>query len=66
MLVKIIIVFLGFMALVGMIGSALLPSRMPRVLRKGRKAPFCSNCGRPRIGSKPCDCESKAAGGKAK
>lgn len=56
MLIKIIIVFLGFMALVAMVGRALFPSAMPRVLRKDRRPTVCRACGRHLIGKKPCDC----------
>lgn len=60
MLIKIVVVFLGFITLVAMIGSALFPSRMPRSLRKNRKAPVCRKCGRHLIGRTPCDCGGRA------
>lgn len=60
MLFKIIIVFLGLMALVALIGRALFPSALPRVLRKRARAPVCAKCGRYLIGRKTCDCGGKA------
>jgi hypothetical protein len=60
MLLKIIIVFLGGMVLVAMIGRALFPSALPRVLRRGKKPPVCKSCGRYLIGTKTCDCGGKA------
>jgi hypothetical protein len=66
MLVKTIIVFLGLMALIALIGRAFFPSALPRVLRKQSGPPVCSKCGRYLIGTKTCDCDSKAGGGRAK
>lgn len=60
MLLKIIIVFLGLMALVALIGRALFPSALPRVLRKRKGAPVCGKCGRYLIGRTGCDCGGKA------
>jgi hypothetical protein len=60
MLFKIILVFLGLMVLVALIGRALFPSALPRVLRKNSKAPVCAKCGRYLIGRKTCDCGGKA------
>lgn len=60
MLIKIIIIFLGFMALIGIIGRALFPSALPRALRKDRKAATCPKCGRYQIGRKPCDCGGRS------
>jgi hypothetical protein len=60
MLFKIILVFLGLMALVAIIGRALFPSALPRVLRRDRKPPVCPDCGRHLIGQKTCDCGGRA------
>jgi hypothetical protein len=60
MLVKVIIVFLGFMALIAFIGRALFPSALPRVLRKRQTPPRCNRCGRHLIGQKTCDCGGRA------
>ncbi|WP_333814237.1 hypothetical protein [Tabrizicola sp.] len=60
MLVKVIIVFLGFMALIAFIGRALFPSALPRVLRKRPGAPRCGRCGRYLIGEKTCSCGGRA------
>ncbi|MBL9049033.1 MAG: hypothetical protein JNK19_02850 [Tabrizicola sp.] len=60
MLVKVILVFLGLMVLVALIGRALFPSALPRVLRKDAKPPVCGKCGRYVIGRKTCDCGGKA------
>jgi hypothetical protein len=56
MLFKIILVFLGAMVLVAMIGKALFPGRLSRMLAKRRKPAVCTKCGRPLIGTKGCDC----------
>lgn len=56
MMVKVIIVFLCFMALIAFIGRALFPSSLPRVMRKRQGAPRCAKCGRYLIGRKTCDC----------
>ena len=47
MLVKTIIIFLAVMALIALLGRFRLP---------GRRAAFCSSCGRPLIGRRPCPC----------
>lgn len=60
MLVKIIIVFLGLMALVAFVGRVLFPSALPRVLRKRASPPLCGRCGRYLIGRKQCDCGGRA------
>ncbi|MDM7932552.1 hypothetical protein [Tabrizicola sp.] len=65
MLLKIIIIFLGLMVLVALIGRALFPSALPRILRKDRsrkagKPHVCAKCGRYLIGQKSCDCGDKA------
>lgn len=60
MLFKIILVFLLAMVLIALIGRALFPGAMPRVLRKREKAPVCNQCGRHLIGTKTCDCGGKA------
>lgn len=66
MLLKTILVFLGLMVLVALIGRALFPTALPRVMRKRASPPVCAKCGRYLIGRKTCDCESKAGGGKTK
>jgi len=59
-LVKTIIVFLGLMGLVALIGRALFPSALPRLMRKRASAPVCTKCGRYLIGRKTCDCGGRA------
>ena len=59
MLVKIIFVFLGAMVLIAMVGRALFPGALPRVLRKESGPPTCPDCGRYLIGRKACDCGGK-------
>jgi hypothetical protein len=66
MLFKIIMVFLGLMALVALVGRALFPGALQRVLRKKSSAPVCTKCGRYLIGRMTCDCDGKAGGGKRK
>jgi hypothetical protein len=66
MLLKIILVFLGLMVLVALIGRALFPSALPRILRKDRSPPVCAKCGRYLIARKTCDCQGRAGGGKRK
>jgi hypothetical protein len=66
MLFKIIMVFLGLMVLVALIGRALFPGALPKVLRKKSSPPVCAKCGRYLIGRKTCDCDGKAGGGKRK
>jgi hypothetical protein len=60
MLVKIIFIFLGLMVLIALIGRALFPSALPRVMRKSVGVKTCARCKRPLLGSKPCDCGQKA------
>jgi hypothetical protein len=60
MLFKIILIFLGLMALVALVGRALFPGALPKVLRKKSSAPVCTKCGRYLIGRKTCDCGDKA------
>jgi hypothetical protein len=60
MLFKIILVFLLAMVLIALIGRALFPGAMPRLMRKSKGAPVCSKCGRYLIGTKTCDCGGKA------
>ncbi len=54
MLVKVILIFLCFMALIAFIGRALFPSALPPVLRKRQDPPRCNKCGRYLIGQKTC------------
>ncbi len=60
MLVKIIFIFLGLMVLIALIGRALFPSALPRIMRKSDAARRCRACGRPQIGTRPCDCGGTA------
>jgi hypothetical protein len=60
MLVKIILVFLLAMVAVALIGRALFPTALPRVMRKSVGVKTCAKCKRPLIGNKPCDCGRKA------
>ncbi|MFP5480162.1 MAG: hypothetical protein ACLGIE_10815 [Alphaproteobacteria bacterium] len=60
MLFKIILVFLLAMVLVALIGRALFPGALPRVMRKRKGPPVCDRCGRYLIGRKGCDCGGKA------
>ncbi len=60
MLVKTILIFLGAMVLVAMIGKALFPGAVGRIVTKRRKAAVCAKCGRYLIGCKTCDCGGKA------
>jgi hypothetical protein len=66
MLFKVIFIFLAAMVLIALIGRALFPSALPRMLRKRAAPPVCAKCGRYLIGTKTCDCDSKAGGGRAK
>ncbi len=66
MLVKVILVFLGLMVIVALIGRALFPSALPRVLRKKSDPPVCDRCGRYVIDRKTCDCGGKSGGGRTK
>jgi hypothetical protein len=59
MLVKTILIFLAAMALVAMIGKALFPNSMGRIVTKRRKPAVCARCGRYVIGRKTCDCGGK-------
>ncbi|KFI24756.1 hypothetical protein [Paenirhodobacter enshiensis] len=49
MLIKIMLLFLGAMALLAMVAKALLPK-----VRSARGR--CPACGRPKIGPGPCPC----------
>lgn len=53
MLVKIVSLFLVFMAVLAMFGRL----RLPSLRRSGRSK--CPNCGRPRIGRGPCPCDGE-------
>jgi hypothetical protein len=59
MLLKTIILFLGAMVLIALIGRALFPGAMPKVLRKKASPPVCARCGRYLIGRSTCDCGGK-------
>jgi hypothetical protein len=60
MLVKVIFLFLAAMVLVALVGRALFPSALPRILRKRQDPPRCGKCGRYLIGQKTCACGGKA------
>ena len=60
MLFKIIFIFLGLMVLVALVGRALFPSALPRVMRRNTGPTKCRKCGRHLIGTKPCDCRGRA------
>lgn len=62
MLVKIFILFLGGMALIGLIGKWLFPGAIKRAVSKRMslaKPPRCAQCGRYLIGQGGCDCGKK-------
>ena len=59
MLFKIILLFLVLMVLVALIGRALFPSALPRVMQKKAAPPVCAKCGRYMIGRTRCDCGGK-------
>jgi hypothetical protein len=60
MLIKAVLVFLAAMVVVAMIGNALFPGSIGRVVRKTiPKASRCSRCGRYLIGKSGCDCGKK-------
>jgi hypothetical protein len=58
-LLKTIIVFLGAMVLIALVGRALFPGALPKVLRKKSAPPVCAKCGRYLIGRTTCDCGGK-------
>ena len=60
MLFKIISIFLIAMVLIALVGRALFPGALPRMMQKRKVAPVCPDCGRPVIGTKPCDCRGKS------
>jgi hypothetical protein len=55
MLTKVVLVFLGLMVIIGMIGKALFPATMNRVVRKSLPVGRCATCGRYLLGAKGCD-----------
>jgi hypothetical protein len=62
MLVKIFILFLGGMALIGLIGKWLFPGAIGRAVSKRvavAKPSRCRACGRYLIGTGGCDCGKK-------
>ena len=59
MLFKIILIFLGAMVLIALIGRALFPGALPRVMQKRKSTPVCKQCGRYLIGTRTCDCGGK-------
>jgi hypothetical protein len=59
MLLKTIILFLGAMVLIALVGRALFPGVLPKVLRKKSSPPVCDKCGRYLIGRSTCDCGGK-------
>lgn len=60
MLLKVIFIFLAAMVLVALIGRALFPGALPRVMQKRQGSPRCTKCGRFLIDRKTCDCGGKA------
>lgn len=57
-MVKLITLFLIAMVALALIGRLRIPGRKPKP--PGRLAAArCPRCGRPRIGSGPCDCGAK-------
>jgi hypothetical protein len=52
MLIKAVTAFLVLMAVLALFGRLRFPGGPPRIGR----AETCSRCGRPRIGTGPCDC----------
>ena len=60
MLLKVIFLFLAAMVLVALIGRALFPGALPRMMQKRKATPVCTKCGRYLIGTKTCDCGGKA------
>lgn len=55
MLVKVVLLFLLAMAVMAMVANLLFPGRLKKRLLPGR----CPKCGRPKIGSGPCPCETR-------
>lgn len=49
------------MVLIALIGRAFFPSALPRIMQPPKPGAKCKRCGRPQIGSKPCDCKGKRA-----
>lgn len=60
MLFKIVLLFLLFMVLIALVGRVLFPSALPRVMQPQKPGTKCKRCGRPQIGTKPCDCRGRA------
>lgn len=60
MLIKAVIIFLGIMVIIAMIGNALAPGGLSRMVAKRRKPANCTKCGRPLLGRSGCDCGRKA------
>ena len=54
MLVKVVVLFLLAMAVLAMVGNLLFPGTLKRRLLPGR----CPKCGRPKIGTGPCPCQT--------
>ena len=59
MLVKTIILFLGAMAILGLIGKALFPGAITRAMKKRVGPPVCKSCGRYVLARSGCDCGKK-------
>ncbi|MBL9047905.1 MAG: hypothetical protein JNK34_11460 [Tabrizicola sp.] len=60
MLVKVIFLFLGLMVLVALIGRALFPSALPRIMQKDKGPAKCPKCGRYLLSRRTCDCRNGA------
>ena len=59
-MVKLALIFLGGMALLGMIGKLLFPGALQRGIKKRlarAKPTTCKRCGRYVIGTSGCDCK---------
>ncbi|GGL54049.1 hypothetical protein [Wenxinia marina] len=52
MIVKVVLLFLVFMAVLAMFGRLRLPGLPPKLGGK------CPDCGRPRLGKGPCPCKA--------
>ncbi|MBC2835968.1 hypothetical protein [Paragemmobacter straminiformis] len=60
-MIKGAIFFLLVMVAIGMIGNAIAPSAMRRIIRRQLpKASTCPRCGRYLVGKGGCDCKKRA------
>jgi len=58
-IIKIVLLFLAFMAVMAMFGRLRLP-KPPSIRRLSGKT--CKACGRPRLGKGPCPCGADGEG----